>query len=197
MLFRSRVLGLLYYINRISEPTIIDRCRKRLWLEAIVFVVLFLGFVAYLFLKEGYAIMPITNIIYIEPYKYFLNFVQQPILLIILIVGVFLVLFGILRTLLSATSYKGIWFAGLGTTLTVLSVLLVAGYNNTAYFPSTVDMQYSLTLANSCSSEFTLRTMAYVSIFIPIVLIYIFYAWRSIDNKKINIEKIEKEENSY
>ena len=111
--FLARVLGLLYYINRISEPTIIDRCRKRLWLEAIVFVVLFLGFVAYLFLKEGYAIMPITNIIYIEPYKYFLNFVQQPILLIILIVGVFLVLFGILRTLLSATSYKGIWFAGL------------------------------------------------------------------------------------
>ena len=80
---------------------------------------------------------------------------------------------------------KGIWFAGIGTVLTVLSLLLVAGYNNTAYYPSTVDLQSSLTLQNSSSSEFTLRTMAYVSILVPFVLAYIFYAWRSIDNRKI------------
>ena len=108
-----------------------------------------------------------------QPYKYLTNFIEMPVVLALFLIGVVLVLFGIGKTLLKKTFDKGIWFAGIGTVLTVLSLLLVTGYNNTAYYPSYTDLQSSLTLANSCSSEFTLKTMAYVSILVPFVIAYI------------------------
>ena len=110
---------------------------------------------------------------------------RMVLMLVLFVLGVVSVLWGSGRTLWKKGFDKGIWFAGIGTVLTVLALLLVAGYNNTAYYPSTADLQSSLTLQNSSSSEFTLRTMAYVSILVPFVLAYIFYAWRSIDNRKI------------
>ena len=116
----------------------------------------------------------------------------MPVVLIVFLVGVVLVLFGIGKTLLKKTFDKGIWFVGIGTVLTVLALLLTAGYNNTAYYPSNTDIQSSLTLANSCSSQFTLKTMAYVSILVPFVIAYIFYAWRSIDNRKIDAKEMDE-----
>ena len=139
----------------------------------------------------------ITKEIYMEPYKYFNNFIEMPVVLIVFLVGVVLVLFGIGKTLLKKTFDKGIWFVGIGTVLTVLALLLTAGYNNTAYYPSNTDIQSSLTLANSCSSQFTLKTMAYVSILVPFVIAYIFYAWRSIDNRKIDAKEMDEGGHAY
>ena len=126
-----------------------------------------------------------------------MNFLQMPVVLFVFLIGVVAVLWGIIRTLWKPTFDKGIWFAGAGTVLTVLALLLVAGYNNTAYYPSTHDLQSSLTLANSCSSQFTLKVMAYVSILVPFVLAYIFYAWRSIDNRKIDAKEMEEGGHAY
>lgn len=121
----------------------------------------------------------------------------MPYLLILFLVGVIGVLFGLVKSILSATYTKGIWFAGTGTVLTVLALLLCVGYNHTAYYPSTADLQSSLTLANSCSSKFTLTTMAYVSILVPFVLAYIVYAWRAIDSKPITVDEMKEDDHAY
>lgn len=183
--FLARVLGALYFVNSIADEELVGRCRRSLWGNAGLFLVFFLTFLIRTLLADGYAVQPETGLVYMEPYKYLTNFLEMPVLLVLFLAGVVCVLWGIGRTLWKKGFDKGIWFAGIGTVLTVLSLLLVAGYNNTAYYPSTVDLQSSLTLQNSSSSEFTLRTMAYVSILVPFVLAYIFYAWRSIDNRKI------------
>ena len=183
--FLARALGALYFVNSIADEELVGRCRRSLWGNAGLFLVFFLTFLMRTLLADGYAVQPETGLVYMEPYKYLTNFLEMPVLLVLFLAGVVCVLWGIGRTLWKKGFDKGIWFAGIGTVLTVLSLLLVAGYNNTAYYPSTVDLQSSLTLQNSSSSEFTLRTMAYVSILVPFVLAYIFYAWRSIDNRKI------------
>ena len=113
---------------------------------------------------------------------------------VVLVIGVVLVLFGVLKTISSKTYIRGIWPVGIGVVLVVVSVLLCAGWNNTAYYPSTADLQSSLTISNSCSSYFTLNTMAIVSILIPFVLAYIIYAWRKIDSREITPKEIEEEE---
>ena len=132
-----------------------------------------------------------------EPYKYLSNFLDMWYLLLLLLVGVVLVLFGIGRTLMSKTYVRGIWPAGIGTVLTVLALLLSVGYNHTAYYPSTADLQSSLTLANSCSSLFTLKTMAYVSVLVPFVLAYIVYAWRAIDRHPITADELKNDGHAY
>ena len=132
-----------------------------------------------------------------EPYKYFINLMDMPLLLVLFLSGVVGVLWGIGGAVFSKTATNGIWFTGIGVVLTVLALLLCAGYNNTAYYPSTADLQSSLTLANSCSSEFTLRTMAYVSILVPFVLAYIIYAWRAIDRKPITAKGLEQDGHAY
>ena len=195
--FLARVLGLLYFINNIADDALITKCRRALYANAGLFLVFFLAFVIRTLLADGYAVNPDTKEIYMEPYKYLNNFLAMPAVLATFLIGVVLVLFGILRTLLKKTFDKGIWFAGGGTILTVLALLLIAGYNNTAYYPSFTDIQSSLTLSNSCSSQFTLKTMAYVSILVPFVIAYIFYAWRSIDKKKIDAEEMDEGGHAY
>ena len=188
--FLARILGALYFINNINEDDLVKRCRRALWGNTGFFLVFFLAFVIRTLVADGYAVNPQTSEVYMEPYKYLMNFIEMPIILVVFLIGVVAVLWGIIRTLWKPKFDKGIWFAGVGTVLTVLALLLVAGYNNTAYYPSTNDLQSSLTLANSCSSLFTLKTMAYVSILVPFVLAYIFYAWRSIDNRKIDAKEM-------
>ena len=168
-----------------------------IWNVILGLAVFFLAFVIRTLVSDGFAINPDTLEVYMQPYKYFINFIEMPVVLIIFLIGVVLVLFGIGKTVLKKTFDKGIWFAGIGTVLTVLALLLVAGYNNTAYYPSYTDLQSSLTLANSCSSEFTLKTMAYVSILVPFVIAYIFYAWRSIDRHKITEKEMDEGGHSY
>ena len=191
--FLARILGSLYFINNISDADLVKRCRRALWGNTGLFLIFFLSFVVRTLLAEGYAVNPENGEIFMEPYKYLTNFFEMPVVLVVFLIGVLAVLWGIIRTLWKPAFDKGIWFAGAGTVLTVLALLLVAGYNNTAYYPSTADLQSSLTLANSCSSQFTLRVMAYVSILVPFVLAYIFYAWRSIDRKKIDAKEMQDE----
>ena len=190
MLFLARVLGILYVKNNVADEGIQLRCGKQLVANAGIFLVFFLAFVIRTMLKDGYAVNPDTGIIYMAPYKYLNNLLDMWPLLIIFVVGVAGVLYGIIRTVLDKTYIRGIWFAGIGTVLTVLVLLLIAGWNDTAYYPSNADLQCSLTIRNSCSSEFTLRTMAYVSLLIPFVLAYIAYCWYSLDREKMTKDDI-------
>lgn len=195
--FLARLLGNLYFINNIRSEELIPRCRRQLISDAVPFLIFFLAFVIRTLLKDGFAVNPETGEVYMEPYKYFQNLIQMPYLLVLFLVGVVGVLYGLIRSVFCKTFTKGIWFAGIGTILTVLALLLSVGYNHTAYYPSLSDLQSSLTLANSCSSKFTLEVMAYVSILVPFVLAYIFYAWRAIDRKPITPEEMRNDEHTY
>lgn len=189
--FLARILGALYFINNIADTELVARCRRSLWGNSVLFLVFFLAFLVRTLLADGFAVQPESGWICMEPYKYLHNFLAMPWLLVIFLLGVVGVLAGIIRTLLKPGYDKGIWLSGAGTVLTVFALLLSAGYNNTAYYPSVADLQSSLTLANSCSSRFTLEVMAYVSILVPFVLAYIFYAWRRIDNRKIDAKEMK------
>lgn len=189
--FLARILGALYFINNIADTELVARCRRSLWGNSVLFLIFFLAFLVRTLLADGFAVQPESGWICMEPYKYLHNFLAMPWLLVIFLLGVVGVLAGIIRTLLKPGYDKGIWLSGAGTVLTVFALLLSAGYNNTAYYPSVADLQSSLTLANSCSSRFTLEVMAYVSILVPFVLAYIFYAWRRIDNRKIDAKEMK------
>ena len=192
VVFLARVLGILYVINNVNDEDIRSRGSVRLVGAAIPFVLLFVAYLVHLLLKDGFAYND-NGIIYMEPYKYLTNLLDMWYLLVILLIGVVLVLFGIGKTIVSKNYIGGIWPAGIGTVLTVLALLLCSAWNHTAYYPSTADLQSSLTMANSCSSEFTLRTMFYVSLLVPFVLAYIIYAWRAIDAKKLDKEEIRND----
>ena len=192
--FLARVLGILYVMNNVDDENIRCRGSVRLIGTAVPFVVLFVAFLVHVLLKDGFAYDPSTGVISIVPMKYLDNFITLWYVSLVLVVGVVLVLYGIIRTIVSKTYICGIWPAGIGTGLTVLSLLLCAGLNNTAYYPSLADLQSSLTIANSSSSEFTLQVMSVVSILVPFVLAYIVYAWHSIDKKKLDKEELTTDE---
>lgn len=192
--FLARIQALLYFINNIDDAEIVQCSRKHLVIETVLFLVFFLAFLIHLLFADGFAVDPETKDVYMQPYKYAMNLVEMPVVSVVLLVGVAGVLYGIVRTILSAAWKKGIWFCGTGTVLTVLALLLCAGWNNTAYYPSIADLPSSLTIANSCSSPFTLKVMSYVSILIPFVLGYIFYAWRALDLRKISEKEMEEED---
>ncbi len=183
VMFLSRTLGILYVINNVNDEDIRSRGSARLLGAAVPFVLLFVAYLIHLLLKDGYA-YDAAGTIATEPYKYLHNLLQMWYLPVVLLAGVAMVLYAIIKTVASKTYIKGIWPAGIGTVLVVLALLLAAGWNNTAYYPSTADLQSSLTIVNSCSSEFTLSTMAIVSLLIPFVLAYIAYAWWAIDRKE-------------
>ena len=199
VMFLARVLGTLYIINNVDDEDIRSRASVRLLGAAIPFVLLFVAYLIHLLLKDGYAYDD-AGVISIVPYKYLDNFLDLWYLTILLLVGVVLVLWGIATELLRGSQFftlhsslfplSGIWPAGIGVVLVVLPLLLMSAWNHTAYYPSTADLQSSLTIVNSCSSEFTLRTMFYVSLIIPFVLAYIVYAWWSIDKKKLDKQEI-------
>lgn len=192
--FLARILGLLYIINNVDDDALRNRGRMLLRSNTVLFLIFFLAFLIRTLLKDGYAVNPETGVIFMEPLKYLHNFLDMWYVTAVLLVGVVLVLFGIGRTLLTKNYIRGIWPTGIGVVLTVLALLLCAGWNNTAYYPSNADLQSSLTITNSSSSEFTLQTMAIVSLFIPFVLAYIAYAWYCLDKKKITKEEIEQGE---
>jgi len=196
--FLARILGALYIINSIEHETIFTRAQKLVLHNAVPFLLTFVGFLISIFLSDGFAINPATSEVYLLKYKLFTNLIEMPVLLALLLAGVCLVIWGITSTTLSAKrSTKGIWFCGSGTILTVLSLLLSLGYNNTAYYPSQIDLQSSLTIVNSSSSTYTLTVMSVVSILIPFVLAYIWYAWRAMNRKKVTLEEMSKETHTY
>jgi cytochrome d ubiquinol oxidase subunit II len=182
--FLSRILALLYFMNSIESKTLFDRSKKHLIYNTIPFLIFFLFFVIRLLLKDGYSYNPQTMIVSMEPFKYFTNLVQMPLVLVLFLLGVLAVLWGIISSLLKDQT-RGIWWSGAGTMLVVFSLMLIAGYNDTCYYPSNYNLQSSLNIVNSSSSKFTLQTMSYVSLAVPFVLAYIWYAWRAINTKKI------------
>ena len=183
VMFLARMLGILYIMNNVDDEDIRSRGSVRLIGSTVPFLVFFLAFFVRTLLKEGYAVNPETGVVFMEPMKYLHNYLNMWPLALLNVIGVVLLLYGVIRTIISATYIKGIWPAGIGVILVVLSLLLVAGLGNTAYYPSNADLQCSLTISNSCSSEFTLRTMFYVSLLVPFVFAYIAYVWRVMDRK--------------
>lgn len=195
--FLSRTLASLFFINRLNNENLEKSSRKALIINAIPFVVLFLAFVIWTLLAKGFAVDPTTGEVSLVQYKYFFNLIELPVVLVLFLLGVVAVLGGIIWTILKPEFKKGIWLAGPGTIITVCSLLLIAGYNNTAYYPSATDLQSSLTIFNSSSSEFTLNAMTIVSILIPFVLAYIFYGWRSMEKKRTDIADINSDDHAY
>lgn len=183
VMFLARMLGILYIMNNVDDEDIRSRGSVRLIGSTVPFLMFFLAFFVRTLLKEGYAVNPETGVVFMEPMKYLHNYLNMWPLALLTVIGVVLLLYGVIRTIISATYIKGIWPAGIGVILVVLSLLLVAGLGNTAYYPSNADLQSSLTISNSCSSEFTLRTMFYVSLLVPFVFAYIAYVWRVMDRK--------------
>ena len=191
--FLARILGLLYLTNNVASQELRDNSHGRLIAAGIHFVVLFGIYFTHVLMKDGYAYNE-AGFVFVQPNKYLTNFTEMWYLAATLAVGVVLVVYGTLRTIFDKTYNTGIWPAGIGTVLTVLPLILCAMWNNTAYFPSTEDLQSSLTMVNSCSSEFTLRTMFYASLLIPFVAAYIIYCWRAIDHKKIDLDDLKDKE---
>lgn len=190
VLFLSRVLGAQYFLNTIDDKSIRTRSRRQLWFNGVPFVLCFLLFLVSILLSDGWAVDPATGTISEEPYKYWHNLLAMPLLFVALTAGVLAVLTGIVRDLRKESSTQGIWWSGSGTVVTVVCLFLLAGYNDTAYYPSLSDMQSSLTIYNSSSSEFTLTAMSIVSVLIPFVAAYIWYAWRAMNRRKITREEI-------
>jgi len=196
VLFLTRVLGVLYFMNSVDNKMIHERSKKELVFNTIPFLVFFLYFVIALLFKDGYAYNSETGVVSVESYKYLHNLLALPLNTLMLLVGVVGVLWGIGSTVLKGGT-KGIWFVGGGTVLTVWALLILAAFNNTCFYPSLFDMQSSLTIVKASSSKFTLVAMSYVSLFVPFVLAYIWYAWKSINNKPISTEELEQEHHAY
>ncbi|RLD79621.1 MAG: cytochrome d ubiquinol oxidase subunit II [Bacteroidetes bacterium] len=194
--FLARVLAIQYFMKSVDEKNINARLKKKLIMNAAPFLVFFLFFVANLLLMRGYAVDPESKMVTMEAYKYLHNFLEMPVVLVIFILGVLIVLLGIIRPLMDYKKChnKVLWHGGIGTFLTIFALFLVAGFNNTAFYPSYTDIQSSLTIENASSSHYTLTAMSYVSLMVPFVVAYIWYAWKAISNKKITAEEMEDED---
>lgn len=197
VLFLARTLASLFFLNRLDNDSLLKRARKYVLYNGIPFVVFFLTFLIWTVFAKGFAVDPATKLVSLEPLKYLHNFLEMPLVLAIFLLGVVSVLYGIIVTVIKPAFKKGIWFAGIGTVFTVTMLLLVAGYNNTSYYPSSADLQSSLTIQNSSSSEFTLTAMSIVSILVPFVLAYIFYAWRALEKKRLGVDDLKTDGHAY
>lgn len=196
--FLARTLAVLFFKNRVLNSAIEERLNGALLKNALPFVMFFLAFLIWTLFAQGFAVKPETGEVYMEKFKYLNNLIQMPVLLIMLLVGIVGVKYGIIFSIIKITWKKGIWFTGGGTVLTVLTLFLMVGYNNTAYYPSTADLQSSLTIFNSSSSYYTLKVMSIVSLLIPFILAYIFYAWRSLEKTHTTVDEInEKDSHAY
>ena len=183
-------LGALYMINNISNEELSKRLRKSLLVSFTGFLVIFIFVVYNLFTMEGFTVNE-NNIITMQEGKYLTNIIDMPVVLVMFLIGAVLLVAGVVLTLIKQTFTRGIWPSAIGTVMAVMAIFMIAGYNGTAYYPSVADLQSSLTLANSCSSEFTLKTMAIVSLIIPFVVAYIAYFWHKMDKKQLTREEIE------
>lgn len=197
ILFLSRTMASLYFVNRLDHDVLHERSRKFTLYNGVPFVVFFLVFLIWTLVSDGYAVNPENKEIYMEPYKYLNNFIQMPVIMVLFLLGVLSVLWGIFATAFNNKYNNGIWFAGAGTVVAVTMLLLVAGYNNTSYYPSYTNLQSSLTIQNSSSSELTLGVMAIVSLLIPVVVAYIIYAWRALEKKRLHLDDLHKDGHAY
>jgi cytochrome d ubiquinol oxidase subunit II len=195
--FLARVLGSLYFMNSIEDDQIYARSKKQLLISGIPFLVCFLFFTIRLLIMDGFAVDSQTSIVSMESYKYLHNLIDMPVVAVLFLVGVVAVLLGIVKAYLLEKYTKGIWYAGGGTILVVFSLFLIAGLNNTSFYPSLADLQSSLTIQNASSSHYTLTAMSYVSLMVPFVIAYIVWAWRAINSEKIDADEINSEDHLY
>ncbi len=197
--FLSRVLASMYFMNSINNAEILKLSKKQVLLNAIPFLIFFLFFLFNILLMSGFTYNPISHVVTMENFKYFNNLIEMPVVGIIFIVGVILVLTGMIRVSFfdGKCNSKAIWVSGFGTILTIFTLLLIAGLNNTCFYPSTYNIQNSLTIQNASSSKYTLTVMSYVSLIIPFVIAYIWYAWRSLNNNKITQHEMENDLHAY
>ena len=191
--FLARILANLYFQKIIDNVNIQKNSIKSLKINSVLFLVFFLFWLIRLLLIDGFAVNPANQEVSMEAHKYLNNFLEMPFVLVVFLIGVVSVLVGIFINVFRK-SKNGIWFSGIGTVLTVWMLLLNAGFNNTAYYPSTYNLQNSLTIYNSSSSKFTLRTMSYVSLLVPFVLAYIALVWKKLDAKNISEKDLEETE---
>jgi len=196
VLFLSRINGLLYIINTVGEDDLVATARNRILINSVIFLVFFLFFLVSLLLSKGFAADPATGLVTEEKFKYFINFIHMPLVLIVFLAGVVSVLYGIGVSIFGKNN-NGIWFTGTGSILAVFSLFLVAGFNGTSFYPSVYDMQSSLTIYNASSSLFTLKAMMFVSFIIPFVIAYIWYAWQSVNRTKITEEEMKSDGHVY
>ena len=196
VLFLARTAASLYFINMIGhDAKFIARQRRSVLVNGAVFVVFFLTFVALLLTAKGVEVK--DGVMTWVDHKYLDNLLSQPWIALVLLLGVAGVLWGIIHTIISKNYSRGIWWTGAGTVFTVMALFFLAGFSNTAYYPSTIDVNSSLTLANSSSSEFTLKVMSVVSLITPFVIAYIAYVWHSMDRKQITPEEMRSDSHKY
>ena len=195
MFFLSRIGGCLYLMNNIADGEFIQNARKQLIINTVLFLPFFLGFLAWILTKDGFA-YDTNGVVSLVPYKYAINLIEMPVAGVLLLVGVLLVLVGIFQGAFTK-SIRGIFAYGVGVTLAVTALFLITGLNGTAFYPSFSDLSSSLTIKNASSSHYTLGVMAYVSLLVPVVLAYIFIVWRAIDSKKITQDEIKNDHHAY
>jgi cytochrome d ubiquinol oxidase subunit II len=195
--FLARTMASLFFINRLNHSVLEKRSHKFVLYNGAPFVIFFLIFLIWTLFAEGYAINPETDAIYLEKMKYLNNFIQMPLVGTLFVLGVVVVLYGIIKSVFNLKFKNGIWFTGVGTVITVMMLLMNVGLNNTAYYPSSYDLQSSLTIFNSSSTYFTLSVMAVVSLLVPVVLAYIIYAWNLLEKKKLSIEDVKEDGHVY
>ncbi len=195
--FLARSLACLFFINRLADEDLVRRARKTLIINAVPFLITFLIFLIWTLMADGFGVNPTTGEVSMVEYKYFFNLIEMPIVGIFFLLGVVGVLWGLGKTILDSKYTKGIWFAGVGTVVTVTCLFLVSGWNNTAFYPSTFDLQSSLTIFNASSSEFTLTVMSVVSLLVPFVLGYIIYAWNALEKKKFDADDLKEDGHVY
>lgn len=194
VLFLTRILGLMYFTNSIDDDQLITKVKKAFLPNLIIFLIAFLSFTTWLLLESGFGVDPSTGMVSMVEYKYFFNLIEMPIIGLLFLIGVVLVLFSAYKMLFNKKAKSAIWFGGIGTVFTVLALLLTAGFNNTSFYPSTTDLQSSLTIFNSSSSLYTLKAMAYVSLLIPVVLTYIWITWRAMNKEQMTTEELKQTE---
>ena len=194
--FLARVNGLLYIINSVDDEDLKARSLKKLLPNSILFLVPFLFFVIAILFSEGFATDPSTGSVSMEKYKYLHNLIQMPLVLIIFLAGVVNVLYGLYAALFRKKN-GAIWCTSIGTILAVFAIFMLAGFNNTSFYPSSHDLQSSLTIRNASSSLFTLKTMMFVSLLVPFVIAYIWHAWKSMNVNKITVDEMNLNEHKY
>ncbi len=197
VLFLSRQLGAMYLLNTIDNQTIINRVVKQIKREALPFLTIAVIFVLLLITQKGYAIDEKTSkFVFLDPYKYLFNLLEMPVVLILFLAGLISIIIAVYIAALKESS-KAIWICGSGSFMLTLSLFFLAGFNNTAYYPSSYDLQSSLTIYNSSSSHYTLTAMSYVSLFVPFVIAYIWYAWKAMSKKKLSVDNLKNDEHVY
>ncbi len=194
LFFLARMQASFYFLNNIDHEAIIARAKKQLIVDAALFVGFFLIVAVMLLLLSGVEYK--DGIFKVVEYKFLTNLLETPLLVVTLLLGVVLIFYALFITLLK-NSDKGIWFSGLGTVIAITTILSLLGFNNTAIYPSLVDLQSSLNIQNSSGSLYTLEVMSYVSLMVPMILAYVYFVWKSMDRDKITADEILSDSHRY